>query len=162
MRAHVGLIGFPFILKGGKFDHPNRLFHSVESTWAGCLESSTNVKELIPEFFYLPEMFENANDYNLGCLEDGTKLGDVVLPPWADSPEEFVRIHRQVNQPSHSISFLCNCLPPCRRWNRSWCPVSCTNGSTSSSATNNAVQKRSRLQMSSITSPTRAVSIGTR
>ncbi len=62
------------------------------------MRSSTNVKELIPEFFYLPEMFENTNGYDLGTLEDGTRLGDVVLPPWASSPEEFVRIHRQVGQ----------------------------------------------------------------
>ncbi|EUB57642.1 Neurobeachin [Echinococcus granulosus] len=82
-------------MQGGKFDHPNRMFYSVEATWAGCLQSSTNVKELIPEFFYLPEMFENTNDYDFGALEDGTKLGDVILPPWATSPEEFVRIHRQ-------------------------------------------------------------------
>ncbi|VDM35198.1 unnamed protein product, partial [Hydatigera taeniaeformis] len=82
--------------QGGKFDHPNRMFYSVKATWAGCLQSSTNVKELIPEFFYLPEMFENTNDYDFGALEDGTKLGDVILPPWAASPEEFVRIHRQV------------------------------------------------------------------
>ncbi|VDO10393.1 unnamed protein product [Rodentolepis nana] len=82
-------------MQGGKFDHPNRLFYSVAATWCGCLESSTNVKELIPEFFYLPEMFENTNGYDLGTLDDGTKLGDVELPPWASSPEEFVRIHRQ-------------------------------------------------------------------
>ncbi|KAL5112762.1 Lipopolysaccharide-responsive and beige-like anchor protein [Taenia crassiceps] len=82
-------------MQGGKFDHPNRMFYSLEATWAGCLQSSTNVKELIPEFFYLPEMFENTNGYDFGTLEDGTKLGDVILPPWATSPEEFVRIHRQ-------------------------------------------------------------------
>ncbi|KAM7540694.1 hypothetical protein Aperf_G00000021466 [Anoplocephala perfoliata] len=82
-------------MQGGKFDHPNRLFYSVAAAWTGCLETSTNVKELIPEFFYLPEMFENTNGYDLGTLEDGTKLGDVELPPWASSPEEFVRIHRQ-------------------------------------------------------------------
>ncbi|VDD76135.1 unnamed protein product [Mesocestoides corti] len=82
-------------MQGGKFDHPNRLFYSIEAAWSGCMRSSTNVKELIPEFFYLPEMFVNTNDYDLGSLEDKTKLGDVVLPPWASSPEEFVRIHRQ-------------------------------------------------------------------
>nr|CDS30185.2 neurobeachin [Hymenolepis microstoma] len=81
--------------KGGKFDHPNRLFYSVAATWSGCLEISTNVKEHIPEFLYLPEMFENTNGYDFGTLDDGTKLGDVELPPWATSPEEFVRIHRQ-------------------------------------------------------------------
>jgi hypothetical protein len=53
-------------------------------------------QELIPEFFFLPEMFVNANRYRLGQHEDGTAVGDVELPPWASSPEEFVRINRMV------------------------------------------------------------------
>lgn len=37
---------------------------------------------------------------SLGCLEDGTALGDVVLPPWAKGdPQEFIRIHREVSDP---------------------------------------------------------------
>lgn len=55
------------------------------------------VQELIPEFYYLPEMFVNANTYNLGVMEDGTAVSDVELPPWAKTPEEFVRINRQVS-----------------------------------------------------------------
>ncbi len=54
------------------------------------------MQELIPEFYYLPEMFVNANNYNLGVMEDGTVVSDVELPPWAKSPEEFVRINRLV------------------------------------------------------------------
>lgn len=54
------------------------------------------MQELIPEFYYLPEMFVNANSYNLGVMEDGTVVSDVELPPWAKSPEEFVRINRLV------------------------------------------------------------------
>ncbi len=54
------------------------------------------VQELIPEFYYLPEMFINANSYNLGVMEDGTVVSDVELPPWAKSPEDFVRINRLV------------------------------------------------------------------
>lgn len=61
------------------------------------------LQELIPEFYYLPEMFVNANSYNLGVMEDGTVVSDVELPPWAKSPEEFVRINRQVrNVDRHS------------------------------------------------------------
>lgn len=34
----------------------------------------------------------------LGCMEDGTALGDVELPPWAKGdPQEFIRIHREVS-----------------------------------------------------------------
>lgn len=57
---------------------------------------SSPLQELIPEFYYLPEMFVNANSYSLGVMEDGTVVSDVELPPWAKSPEEFVRINRLV------------------------------------------------------------------
>ncbi|KAM6940702.1 lipopolysaccharide-responsive and beige-like anchor protein [Xenentodon cancila] len=80
--------------QGGKFDHADRTFSSVSRAWRNCQRDTSDVKELIPEFFYLPEMFVNANNYNLGVMEDGTVVSDVDLPPWAKSPEEFVRINR--------------------------------------------------------------------
>ncbi|XP_063239810.1 neurobeachin isoform X3 [Bacillus rossius redtenbacheri] len=81
-------------LQGGKFDHPNRLFSSVGLSWKNCQRDTSDVKELIPEFFFLPEMFVNTNRYRLGQQEDGTAVGDVELPGWCSSPEEFVRINR--------------------------------------------------------------------
>ena len=42
-------------------------------------------------------MFINSNDYSLGVMEDGTAVSDVELPPWAKTPEEFVRINRLVS-----------------------------------------------------------------
>uniref|UniRef100_A0A3Q2QGZ1 Neurobeachin n=1 Tax=Fundulus heteroclitus TaxID=8078 RepID=A0A3Q2QGZ1_FUNHE len=81
--------------QGGKFDHADRTFSSLSRAWRNCQRDTSDVKELIPEFFYLPEMFVNANNYNLGVMEDGTVVSDVDLPPWAKSPEEFVRINRQ-------------------------------------------------------------------
>ncbi|XP_029996763.1 lipopolysaccharide-responsive and beige-like anchor protein isoform X3 [Sphaeramia orbicularis] len=80
--------------QGGKFDHADRTFSSVSRAWRNCQRDTSDVKELIPEFYYLPEMFVNANTYNLGVMEDGTVVSDVELPPWAKSPEEFVRINR--------------------------------------------------------------------
>ena len=50
---------------------------------------------MIPEFFCLPELFINMNSYKLGNQEDGRKVHDVELPPWASTPHEFVRINRQ-------------------------------------------------------------------
>ncbi|XP_012285868.1 neurobeachin isoform X4 [Orussus abietinus] len=81
-------------LQGGKFDHPNRLFSSVALSWKSCQRDTSDVKELIPEFFFLPEMLVNSNRYRLGRQEDGSTVGDVELPPWASSPEEFIRINR--------------------------------------------------------------------
>eukprot|EP00271_Cylindrocystis_brebissonii_P011984 TRINITY_DN3000_c2_g1_i1.p1 TRINITY_DN3000_c2_g1~~TRINITY_DN3000_c2_g1_i1.p1 ORF type:complete len:2905 (-),score=592.76 TRINITY_DN3000_c2_g1_i1:326-8950(-) len=83
-------------LQGGKFDHADRMFHSVESTWSNCLTNTSDVKELIPEFYYHPEFLTNSNDYYLGAKQDGQLLGDVVLPKWAKgSQEEFVRKCRE-------------------------------------------------------------------
>nr|XP_034195683.1 neurobeachin isoform X13 [Osmia lignaria] len=81
-------------LQGGKFDHPNRLFSSIALSWKNCQRDTSDVKELIPEFFFLPEMLVNSNRYRLGRQEDGSSVGDVELPPWASSPEEFIRINR--------------------------------------------------------------------
>ena len=42
------------------FDIPDRTFHSMNTTWRlSSFESMTDVKELIPEFFYLPEFLVN-------------------------------------------------------------------------------------------------------
>ncbi len=82
-------------LQSGKFDHPNRLFSSVKRSWDNCQRDTSDVKELIPEFFCLPEMFTNMNGYKLGRLEEGQVVDDVELPPWAATSNEFVRINRQ-------------------------------------------------------------------
>ncbi|XP_045479576.1 neurobeachin isoform X4 [Harmonia axyridis] len=81
-------------LQGGKFDYPNRLFSSISLSWKNCQRDTSDVKELIPEFYFLPEMFVNSNKYRLGVTEDGKPISDVELPPWAKTPEEFVRINR--------------------------------------------------------------------
>ncbi|XP_034441754.1 lipopolysaccharide-responsive and beige-like anchor protein isoform X7 [Hippoglossus hippoglossus] len=80
--------------QGGKFDHADRTFSSVARAWRNCQRDTSDVKELIPEFYYLPEMFVNSNRYNLGVMEEGSVVSDVELPPWAKSPEEFVRLNR--------------------------------------------------------------------
>uniref|UniRef100_A0AAY4APM1 Lipopolysaccharide-responsive and beige-like anchor protein n=1 Tax=Denticeps clupeoides TaxID=299321 RepID=A0AAY4APM1_9TELE len=80
--------------QGGKFDHADRTFSSVSRAWRNCQRDTSDVKELVPEFYYLPEMFVNSNNYNLGVMDDGTVVSDVELPPWAKTPEEFVRINR--------------------------------------------------------------------
>ncbi|CAH8578778.1 unnamed protein product [Heterobilharzia americana] len=82
-------------LQGGKFDHPDRVFFSVAKTWENCQINTSDVKELIPEFFYFPEMFENLNDLDLGITDDGIHVNTVILPPWAKTSEEFVRINRE-------------------------------------------------------------------
>ncbi|KAH0518033.1 Neurobeachin [Microtus ochrogaster] len=78
----------------GKFDHPDRTFSSIARSWRTSQRDTSDVKELIPEFYYLPEMFVNSNGYHLGVREDEVVVNDVDLPPWAKKPEDFVRINR--------------------------------------------------------------------
>ena len=53
--------------QGGHFDHADRMFHSMADQWASASEiNMADIKELIPEFFYLPEFLENKNHFKLG------------------------------------------------------------------------------------------------
>ncbi|KAH8057205.1 hypothetical protein JL722_6849 [Aureococcus anophagefferens] len=78
-------------LQGGHFDCPDRLFFDVAESWRGCTASMSGVKELVPEFFYCPELFVNDNRYPLGELQDGRAVDDVLLPAWAADARAFVR-----------------------------------------------------------------------
>jgi hypothetical protein len=85
-NINIFFILFTFMddtIQGGKFDHADRLFQSIDSAYKNSLSNTSDVKELIPEFFYMPEFLENSNSYHLGVRQDGEPLGDVVLPPWA-------------------------------------------------------------------------------
>ncbi len=83
-------------LQDGKFDHADRTFHSIATSWKNCQRDTSDVKELIPEFYYLPEMFLNLNKLNLGHTQQDMQLVDnVQLPKWANNnAHDFVRINR--------------------------------------------------------------------
>lgn len=54
-------------LQGGHFDLADRMFHSIKEAWLSASKHNmADVKELIPEFFYLPEFLENSNNFDLG------------------------------------------------------------------------------------------------
>ena len=64
------------VIEDGQFDIPDRTFHSMQTSWLLSSErSSTDVKELIPEFFYLPEFMTNYEGITLtaaGCVTAGS------------------------------------------------------------------------------------------
>lgn len=63
-------------LQGGQFDHADRLFNSIRDTWlsAAGKGNTSDVKELIPEFFYMPELLENRSNLDLGEKQSGEKV----------------------------------------------------------------------------------------
>eukprot|EP01137_Pigoraptor_chileana_P021867 Opistho-2@86107 len=77
-------------LQNGKFDHADRLFHSVPETWSGVLSSPADVKELIPEFYAPPgDFLLNTEGLSLGVRQDKTVVNNVALPPWARDAHDF-------------------------------------------------------------------------
>ncbi|KAL5110392.1 Neurobeachin-like protein 2 [Taenia crassiceps] len=82
-------------LQGQRFDVADRQFNSIPTAWSLIMSSPFDNRELIPEFFYFPDFLRNDNDFDLGRPQlSGKKVNDVELPPWATTPEEFIRIHR--------------------------------------------------------------------
>ena len=86
------------LLQGGSFDHADRLFYSIEKAWlSASRDNMTDVRELIPEFFYLPEFLSNQNGYDFGLRQgNGGAIDNVQLPPWAKGdPKIFIAKNRQ-------------------------------------------------------------------
>ncbi|RMZ91036.1 hypothetical protein DV736_g1746, partial [Chaetothyriales sp. CBS 134916] len=86
------------LLQGGTFDHPDRMFFSIEQAWRSASRiNMTDVRELTPEFFYLPEFLTNINSYDFGSRQNSTKsIGNVELPPWAKGdPKIFIAKNRE-------------------------------------------------------------------
>ncbi len=60
-------VSFILCFQGGHFDLADRMFHSVREGWfSAAKHNMADVKELIPEFFYLPEFLLNSNNFDLG------------------------------------------------------------------------------------------------
>ncbi|KAK2594068.1 Beige protein-like 1 [Conoideocrella luteorostrata] len=86
------------LVQGDSFDHADRLFQSVGDAWASASsKNKTDVRELIPEFFCLPEFLTNINGYDFGRRQStGAKVDHVKLPPWAKGdPKIFIAKHRE-------------------------------------------------------------------
>ena len=92
---------FPFAfvsieIQGDKFDDPNRMFISLSRTFESASTAKDDIRELIPEFYLLPEMFQNNNNLNLSQGKtdvDNNKIiiNDVELPLWCnDDPNNFI------------------------------------------------------------------------
>lgn len=82
-------------IQSGHFDVSDRLFSSIPRTWDHNTTMLSEVKEITPEWFYLPDFLRNINKFNFGAMQSGEIVNDVVLPPWAPTPEDFIRINRE-------------------------------------------------------------------
>ncbi|XP_071443766.1 neurobeachin-like protein 1 [Hetaerina americana] len=94
-------------LQSGRFDVADRQFHSIPQTWKLLMDNPNDVKELIPEFFYMPEFLTNHNGFDLGHLQGSKEqVNDVTLPKWASSPVDFIHKHRDALESEYVSAHL--------------------------------------------------------
>ena len=65
--------------QGKSFDDPNRLFYSVESELVNTLQDKTDLREMIPELFYMIELFYNKNNIFFGIPSNGKNIDNVEI-----------------------------------------------------------------------------------
>lgn len=93
--SHFLMRVFPFSLisieiHGNKFDDPDRIFMSLQKTFETASSLKEDIRELIPEFYSLPEMMLNKNNLNLtqDKLDSEGKeiiINNVELPLWCNN-----------------------------------------------------------------------------
>jgi hypothetical protein len=67
----------------------------------GTASAAADLQGMIPDF-----LGAEAEDLDLGHLQTGERLGDVVLPHWADSPRGFIRKHAKALQSEYASDRL--------------------------------------------------------
>ena len=89
---------FPFSLilidlQGNKFDDPDRLFISVQTSYYCSTNQKGDVRELIPEFYVIPEIYHNINNFDMGIRRNKEKVNDVKCPIWSgEDPHKFITL----------------------------------------------------------------------
>lgn len=83
-------------LHGKSLDKPDRSFFSINDSYKSALNDHSDIRELIPEFYYCPEMFLNNNLINFGIRQDEIKVSNTILPKWCHgNPYLFVIFLRE-------------------------------------------------------------------
>ena len=93
-------------LQGDGFDVPNRLFFSIEESFYNISYLNTDLRELIPEFFYFPEIFLNINKINFHERNDGIRVDDVEFPKNMDNIDQEKEINTNSNDKYENTDYF--------------------------------------------------------
>ena len=88
-------------IQGDGFDDPNRLFHSIENTFYTISYLNTDLREILPEFYFMPEMFININKLNFKKKSTGIQVDNVIIP----EVEEI--IGKNINNNKDNSNYSC-------------------------------------------------------
>ena len=106
------------------FDVPERLFINLHKSFYTSISDKGDLREIVPEFFTLPEMFLNINELNFGEINinaykklifdeneeeseektEKVKVNEVIMPSWCEnSPFIFSEKYRKILE-SHNLN----------------------------------------------------------
>ena len=83
--------------QGDDFDSPNRLFYSVRAALISTLSIKSDLREFIPELFYMVELFYNKNNLFFDKLYNGKNINYVVLSEEGNDEQFQTDIERMSN-----------------------------------------------------------------
>ena len=93
-------------IQGKNFDDPNRLFNDMINSFFLSISQKTDLRELIPEIFCVPELFYNYNNLNFGEVlsennDKKERIMDVKMPKWCISEKKelgynFIKKYREI------------------------------------------------------------------
>ena len=75
-------------LQGDGFDSANRLFYSIKRSMENNLEQKSDLREMIPEIYYLPDFFYNTNELKFSKLLNGDDIDTIYVN---DKNEEKIK-----------------------------------------------------------------------
>ncbi|CUG57926.1 Hypothetical protein, putative [Bodo saltans] len=108
--VRVQPFGDYFLDMNSKLDEPDRVFESMANTYSNYTGTnsrlSKDVREMVPEFYCLPEMLRNTNEVPFGVKQDGSVVDHVQLPPWTQNPRAFVVSLREALECQHTSERL--------------------------------------------------------
>ena len=105
-------------IQGTGFDCPERLFIHFQNSFYSAATEKSDLREIIPELFTIPELFLNINNFKLGKLQSSNTMNletksneniiidldegektnqveEVILPTWCkNNPYDFIEKNR--------------------------------------------------------------------
>jgi len=83
-------------LQSGRFDLADRLFYSMSESYRGATEEIADVRELLPEFYCLPDFLINREKLDFGITQYGLRVHHITTPEWSNNnPYLFVSLLRE-------------------------------------------------------------------
>ena len=88
--------------QGDGFDSPNRLFYSVKKTLENTLSQKSDLREMIPELFYFPDLYYNNNNLKFGKLLNDEEVDNVYV---SEKNEEKFEKYKYISDLKNYLEF---------------------------------------------------------